>query len=217
MARRRELANELEWWDALPADLTRRRRLGFVRERANDASEHPDVAAQAFGEKPACRVVVEDALLFEPSAERFAEKEDRVLERGTKVAYERGHGRAKRIDSGRRIGRRKIVLERASHLESHVGADRLERRLELEQLMSLREKSVVATADVLRRCAEKIALVSFGEHRARAVPEVTRERTRIGAEHAHHHVNHARIATSAFVEAVDARLEHDEIAEHPKE
>ena len=106
-------------------------------------------------------------MLVETGAERFAQDEDRVLKRGAKGRREVLGCRAQRVHRGGEIGRRKVVLERATHLEAQVRAHSLERRLDLQQTMPLRDERVVAGGELARGHPEELALEAVAEQ---AVP-----------------------------------------------
>jgi hypothetical protein len=161
------------------------------------------------------RVVVEHAALVELHAERSAEEERRVLERGAEVRRDLAQARAQIVLGRAGVGGREVVLERAPHLEAEVRREASERALDRDEAVALGVELVEARDDVGRGDAEEIALVAVGEERARAAAEVARERARVAAEDGDDEVGAARDATVGVID--DDRVDEPEVAEHAEE
>ena len=145
---------------------------------------------------PRC-LVVEDAVLVEAGAERFAEDQDRVLKRGAEVRREvlrradasasivgARSGAGKSCSNARRSSRRRFAATPSS-----VAL--------MSSRRALARRALVARGELARGHLEELALEAVAEQRARALPQVPGERARVGAKHAEDEVDDARGRGSA--------------------
>lgn len=83
--------------------------------------------------------------------------------------------------------------------------------------MPFGNEHVVAGGELLRGHFEELALETLAQQRACTLTQVTRERSRVGAEHAHHEVHDAGCAAGSVVAIAHAILRERDVAEHAEQ